>query len=300
VNVSDLALGVRIALGLDPLSRCPAFDLFGTGRLEVAQLVRAVSSVLFGCGELVSDSLTDFNIIDIGAVSTLRFSAPPAPSGGPTLTVPQAATVPGGIVAGLPLQASAPFQKIFLSLDNALGFYEIDLPEPTDVIPTDVTFAAQPPRTNFDCLFTVADAQGRVGSVGVTSITIARALVEDTVSSLTTSTRGQVAELIDGITPPASGGPQAIVPGPGRIRAGTVTSFFVQAGEPFTSIILTVRDTSGYYRLDLPSPTTRVLLDLAISLAPLDDQFFILSSVGLADGRIGPSGSTRLTLIRDN
>jgi hypothetical protein len=43
VNITDLVLGVNIALGLRPLSACPAFD-DGSGNVTIAVLVTAVNN----------------------------------------------------------------------------------------------------------------------------------------------------------------------------------------------------------------------------------------------------------------
>jgi hypothetical protein len=46
VTVDELVSGVNIALGLAPLSRCPAFDANGDGMVSIDELVRAVSVAL--------------------------------------------------------------------------------------------------------------------------------------------------------------------------------------------------------------------------------------------------------------
>ncbi|MGD9764923.1 MAG: DNRLRE domain-containing protein [Candidatus Binatia bacterium] len=49
VQVNELILGVNIALGLAPLSACPAFDPDGSGMVTVADLITAVNNALTGC-----------------------------------------------------------------------------------------------------------------------------------------------------------------------------------------------------------------------------------------------------------
>ena len=49
VTVSELVLGVNISLGLQPISRCPAFDPNGNGSVSVAELIQAVNNSLDGC-----------------------------------------------------------------------------------------------------------------------------------------------------------------------------------------------------------------------------------------------------------
>jgi len=48
VSVADLILGVSIALGTFPVSACPAFEN-NQGRVDIAQIVRAVNNALIGC-----------------------------------------------------------------------------------------------------------------------------------------------------------------------------------------------------------------------------------------------------------
>jgi cysteine-rich repeat protein len=49
VEISELILGVNIALGNFPLQNCPAFDPSGNGRVEINELIQAVSNALNGC-----------------------------------------------------------------------------------------------------------------------------------------------------------------------------------------------------------------------------------------------------------
>ena len=50
VSVSELVTGVGIALRLQPLSSCSAFDGDGDGNVAVNELVAAVGNALHGCG----------------------------------------------------------------------------------------------------------------------------------------------------------------------------------------------------------------------------------------------------------
>jgi hypothetical protein len=49
VTVNELVLGVQIALGEQPLSRCPSFDPSGSGKVELNELIRALNNSLSGC-----------------------------------------------------------------------------------------------------------------------------------------------------------------------------------------------------------------------------------------------------------
>lgn len=49
VGINELILGVSIALGLQPLEECPAFDPSGNGRVDISELIEAVNNSLGGC-----------------------------------------------------------------------------------------------------------------------------------------------------------------------------------------------------------------------------------------------------------
>ena len=48
VTITDLVVGVNIALGTQPVSACPQFEN-ADGQVDIAQLVRAVNNALIGC-----------------------------------------------------------------------------------------------------------------------------------------------------------------------------------------------------------------------------------------------------------
>jgi hypothetical protein len=50
VAIGELITGVNIALGSQPIDRCPAFDSSGNHRVEISELVAAVNRALNGCG----------------------------------------------------------------------------------------------------------------------------------------------------------------------------------------------------------------------------------------------------------
>lgn len=49
VTVSDLIVGVNIALGNQPVSACPAFDPSGDGMVSIGELIQGVNNALDGC-----------------------------------------------------------------------------------------------------------------------------------------------------------------------------------------------------------------------------------------------------------
>ena len=48
VNISDLVLGVNIALGTVPASACPAFEN-AQGKIDIAQIIKGVNNALDSC-----------------------------------------------------------------------------------------------------------------------------------------------------------------------------------------------------------------------------------------------------------
>lgn len=58
VRVEEMIVGVRIALGEDPIGACPAFDVSGEGEVGINELVLAVTSLLNGCPTTPTPSST--------------------------------------------------------------------------------------------------------------------------------------------------------------------------------------------------------------------------------------------------
>jgi hypothetical protein len=100
-------------------------------------------------------------------------------AGGPSITPtgPTLAVQGGAVVVGL--QASAPFQHLFVSIANtgqpipASGFYEIDLTTAVTNLQVLVTFAATWPAniSSFGLQFQVTDANGLGGATGAITMT---------------------------------------------------------------------------------------------------------------------------------
>jgi hypothetical protein len=47
--INELITGVNIALGLQPVSQCDAFDTDGSNSVEINELIAAVRNALEGC-----------------------------------------------------------------------------------------------------------------------------------------------------------------------------------------------------------------------------------------------------------
>ena len=81
VDVSELILGVNIALGNQPASACPAFDTDADGMVSVSELVAAVNAALSGCPATPTVSSPTVT----PTVSTPTLTTPPSPT--PTATM---------------------------------------------------------------------------------------------------------------------------------------------------------------------------------------------------------------------
>jgi hypothetical protein len=107
--------------------------------------------------------------------------------GGPAITPtgPTVAVQGGALIVGL--QATAPFQHLFVSIANtgqaipASGFYEIDLPTAVTNLQVLVTFVATWPSTiagkSFDLQFQATDANGLGGASGAVTVTASASIV---------------------------------------------------------------------------------------------------------------------------
>jgi hypothetical protein len=122
-------------------------------------------------------------------VAELMSGSPPPQSGGPVITAPSAATVNPGVTVGpIPITSTEEFTRLLLEIPGASGFWVLDFGSigngsgagttgGTD-LSVDVTFGANPPDANFDCLFSGSEG-GAVGPDVVTTITIEECTVED-------------------------------------------------------------------------------------------------------------------------
>jgi hypothetical protein len=122
-------------------------------------------------------------------VAVLMAGDPPAQSGGPVITAPSGATVNPGITVGpVPITSQEEFSTLLLEIPGSNGYWVLDFGSlgsgsgagttgGTDIA-VDVTFGANPPEVNFDCLFSGSE-DGSVGPDVVTAIVIQECTVSD-------------------------------------------------------------------------------------------------------------------------
>ncbi len=95
IEISELVLGVNIALGLQAIDACPVFDCEDTGTATVSCLVRGVNQSLNGCGAQGCP-------IEAGTYTLTQ------PSGGMVQVGPLAIPFPAGGSIVLDVQAASP------------------------------------------------------------------------------------------------------------------------------------------------------------------------------------------------
>lgn len=87
VTISDLVLGVNIALGIQPIGTCTAMDGNGNGSVTVDELIRAVAAALNGCPPPVTATETAAAApSDTPPASSTATSEVPTPSATETVT----------------------------------------------------------------------------------------------------------------------------------------------------------------------------------------------------------------------
>lgn len=175
VSLGDVQKIFLIFLGATDSSTCPIIDGLETN-LILGDAQKGFNQFLNGCAEeseRIEQSIPQYGVVGFGPLHVERGSPPAGGAGGPTLVVPPAATVPAGATVGpVPLTSEQPFTTLVLTVPGSDGFYRAELEEPTTEVAVQITFGNQPPRSNFDCLFSAGDAGGAVGPAGVTAITI--------------------------------------------------------------------------------------------------------------------------------
>ncbi len=98
VSVDELVLGINIALGIEPISACPAFDQNGDQVVTVDELVAAVAIALNGCPPTATPTLGATATSSATASATPTVTATPTPT--PINTPP--VIVDMGVYAGFP------------------------------------------------------------------------------------------------------------------------------------------------------------------------------------------------------
>ena len=122
-----------------------------------------------------------------GVQATTRAGLPPRPSGGPTITVSGNSNVVNGGTLNAVVVSTTPFQTLYVYVGSKTvglateaaggvdGYYELRLPSTQTTTTALLAFAQTIPLPEFELLFAVADASGRIGpfvglSTTVTSV----------------------------------------------------------------------------------------------------------------------------------
>jgi phospholipase C len=80
VEIGDLIVGVTIALGIRPVTACPAFAN-PQGKVDIAQLIKAVDNALNGCsGETLTATATPLSSATASGTAVLTVSPQPTPT----------------------------------------------------------------------------------------------------------------------------------------------------------------------------------------------------------------------------
>jgi hypothetical protein len=134
----------------------------------------------------IEDVLPEFTAED-GTEATLMPGQPPAASSGPTIMAPVAATVPDATTQALTVTSDEEFDSLTLAVPGTDGYWVLNFGDlgpgggagtgtSVNVL---VTFAADPPLRNFDCLFNASNNGGAAGATETTAITIDTCTVEE-------------------------------------------------------------------------------------------------------------------------
>ena len=135
----------------------------------------------------IEDVLPEFTTAG-GVEATLMSGQPPAAAGGPTIMAPVAATVPDATTQALTVTSDEEFDSLTLSVPGTDGYWVLNFGDlgPGAGAGTDgtsvtvlVTFAAEPPLRNFDCLFNGSNNGGAAGPNETTTITIDTCTIEE-------------------------------------------------------------------------------------------------------------------------
>ncbi len=141
-------------------------------------LIAVAASLLTFCGgsdgpsdEEIDAFITGFTASD-GSVAQQRAGSPPTPNGGPDLTVTSSGSVAAGGADVVRPWAASPFQKIYVDVTGATGFYEIPLNAATTDISVTARLAADIPKTSFLAGYRAASPAGLVGQPSTVNNTV--------------------------------------------------------------------------------------------------------------------------------
>ena len=108
VRINDLVVGVNIALGLQPVTNCPAFAN-GQGKVTVSQLIQGVNNSLRGCPPADTPTATPSNTPGEPTMTPVVGTATPAvPTLTPVVGTPTITPTPGGSCPLTPASTRSP------------------------------------------------------------------------------------------------------------------------------------------------------------------------------------------------
>jgi hypothetical protein len=124
--------------------------------------------------------------------------------------------------------------------------------------------------------------------------------VSQFLATVMTAAGGATAVQESGSPPAASGGPSVTVTGSSTVTDGGLTVVNVQGGTPFQTVFVSVGGTGssvgGFYKLQLPAPTTSTDLVQGVATAIPVSSFQAVYSVATGSGAVGPSASITTTV----
>ena len=140
--------------------------LRSTVRLVLTMIPAVCLAGCHGSTSPSSNAVADFltGVTAGGSTAARESGAPPAPSGGPTLTVTSSGSVASGGNDAASLQASSPFQTVYVSVGGATGFYQLQLGAATTSITVTDGLASQIPTSSYVVSYEVASSAGQVGA----------------------------------------------------------------------------------------------------------------------------------------
>jgi phosphohistidine phosphatase SixA len=148
VTISQLILGVRIALGTRAVADCPAFDPNGDGQVTIAELILAVHAALTGCGPVdtptTAPSATPTRGESRTAPPTASATHTTAPAPTPTATA-VASDTPEPASTSTPSEADTPIETVTPGTPSPI-VEATDTPTATEIVPT-ATDTAEPEST---------------------------------------------------------------------------------------------------------------------------------------------------------
>ncbi len=103
VTVEELIIGVNVALGIVPLSRCPSFDTDHSNDVTVDELIRGVNAALLGCVAVPTPTGTA-TATRTASVTATNDGGGPTRTPSPSLTVALTATATATTVPATPGQ----------------------------------------------------------------------------------------------------------------------------------------------------------------------------------------------------